>query len=72
MCLGAIYWARFEKVYFAAGRFDAAEAGFDDPDIYDEVTREPEARSVDMKQILREEARAVMNTWKEVNPDIEY
>ncbi|MCV4633679.1 nucleoside deaminase, partial [Escherichia coli] len=37
MCLGAIYWARPERIYIAANRFDAAEAGFDDAFIYSEL-----------------------------------
>jgi len=37
MCLGAIYWARPKKLVFAADKFDAANAGFDDSMIYDEI-----------------------------------
>ena len=40
MCLGAIYWARPEKIFYAATREDAAEIGFDDQFIYEEIERQ--------------------------------
>ncbi len=45
MCLGAIYWARLEKVYFACSRLDAAAANFDDSFIYDEISVLPSERT---------------------------
>ena len=39
MCLGAIYWARPARVYFANSAADAAQAGFDDAFIYEEIAR---------------------------------
>ncbi|KYP13385.1 nucleoside deaminase, partial [Flavihumibacter sp. CACIAM 22H1] len=38
MCMGAIYWARPERVVFASSKKDAAEAGFDDSFIYEEIS----------------------------------
>ncbi len=64
MCLGAIYWARPARVFFAATRNDAAEAGFDDAFIYDEIDRAPGARRIPMTPVLRDEACAVFSTWK--------
>jgi len=46
MCLSAIYWARIPQVIFAATAEDAAEAGFDDQFIYDELGKEPEQRRI--------------------------
>ena len=46
MCLGAIYWARPVKVYYAATKNNAAEAGFDDSFIYREILLTPETRSI--------------------------
>ncbi|MCA0268881.1 MAG: nucleoside deaminase [Bacteroidetes bacterium] len=46
MCLGAIYWARPDRVFYAASRHDAASAGFDDALIYDEIGLEPSARRI--------------------------
>lgn len=46
MCLGAIYWARAERFYFAASREDAGRAAFDDAFIYDELSLAPAERSI--------------------------
>jgi len=64
MCLGAIYWARPARVYYAGVAADAAEAGFDDAFIYDELKRAPELRRIPMIPLLREEALAVFALWK--------
>ncbi|MBE0436161.1 MAG: nucleoside deaminase [Methylomicrobium sp.] len=48
MCLGAIYWARLDKVYYACSREDAAAAGFDDSFIYDEIPLPPAERRIVM------------------------
>jgi guanine deaminase len=64
MCLGAIYWARPARVYYAGVAADAAEAGFDDAFIYDELKRAPESRRIPMIPLLREEALAVFALWK--------
>ena len=64
MCLAAIYWARLDALYFAASRADAADAGFDDARLYEEVSLDPEKRSLYMEQHLLEEACRVFLTWK--------
>lgn len=46
MCLGAVYWARPDRVFFAASRHDAAHVGFDDAFIYNEIGLAPEARRI--------------------------
>ncbi len=51
MCLGALYWARPRAVYFAATRAEAAEAGFDDAFIYEELARPVEARRLPLRRI---------------------
>jgi len=63
MCLGAIYWARIERVYFAATRLDAAAAGFDDARLYDELQLPPSQRTVPLVQMLAHEARAPFDAW---------
>jgi len=68
MCLGAIYWARPDAVYFAAARNDAAEAGFDDSFIYDEIPLPVEKRKLAMIPLMRSEACEVFTEWKK-NPD---
>jgi len=63
MCLGAAYWARVDRLVFAASRQDAATAGFDDAFIYDQVPLGPFERSLPTAQLLREEAIAAFDAW---------
>ena len=72
MCLAAIYWARAEKVYFAAGREDAAAAGFDDEFLYRELSLPVGQRSLPMEQELLEEAIAALDAWRNDNGKIRY
>ncbi|MCS7028894.1 MAG: nucleoside deaminase [Bacteroidia bacterium] len=64
MCMGAIYWARPKAVYFANTRKDAAEIGFDDEFIYQELAVPIERRTIPMYQILVPEAKKVFLLWK--------
>jgi tRNA(Arg) A34 adenosine deaminase TadA len=64
MCLGAIYWARPARVFYAGTAADAAAAGFDDAFIYDELQRAAEARRIPMTQLLRDEALAIFSAWR--------
>jgi guanine deaminase len=68
MCLGAIYWARPEKVYYASTRMDAASAGFDDAFIYDEILVDPVKRSIPMYYFPMNAAQETFEIWK-LNPD---
>lgn len=72
MCLGAIYWARPEKLYFGASRYDAADAGFDDHFIYQEIEAEIEDRKIETRQILQDEAQQVFNLWLRTEKKIPY
>jgi guanine deaminase len=72
MCLGAIYWARPSKIYFAATREDAALAGFDDSLIYKEIALDPCQRIIPCEQILNNEALSVFNSWIENGNKIPY
>jgi len=64
MCLSAIYWARLKKIYFANTRQDAAEIGFDDDFIYQEIPLPLKERKIVMKQILRKKALLSFEEWK--------
>lgn len=64
MCLGAIYWARPARIFYAGTAADAATAGFDDALIYRELPLLPASRSIPATQILREEALAIFDAWK--------
>ncbi len=72
MCLGAIYWARISKVYYANTREDAASIGFDDAFIYREIDLSLDARRIPMVQIMREEAREAFALWREKGDRKEY
>jgi tRNA(Arg) A34 adenosine deaminase TadA len=63
MCLGAIYWARPKIIYYANNREDAADAGFDDSMIYDEMAATVEQRKIPIKLLGRDEAIKVFNEW---------
>ena len=63
MCLAAAYWARIEVVICAAGRQEAALAGFDDDYFYQELCRPPEERQIPLITALPEEGRAVFEEW---------
>lgn len=68
MCLGAIYWARPDRMVFAASRLDAAYGGFDDDFIYRELVLPLEQRSIPTRQLLQAEARQLFDEWL-VKPD---
>ncbi len=68
MCLGAIYWARPARVFFGANASDAADAGFDDAYIYQQIGMGPAERSIPFVSLMRSEALAIFRQWKEM-PD---
>jgi len=63
MCLGAVYWARLERVFYAGTAADAAAAGFDDALIYDELNQPKTERRIPMTELLREEGSAIFKAW---------
>lgn len=73
MCLGAIYWARPTRIFIACNRQDAAQAGFDDEFIYEEISSPDFAsRKVPMAMLMRDEGLAVFRNWIEKPDKIEY
>jgi guanine deaminase len=68
MCLAAIYWARLDRVFYAGTRCDAAEHGFDDKSIYEEMALEMAKRALPMEQICREASLELFRDWT-ANPD---
>ena len=64
MCLGAIYWARPKKIYYANHREDAAAIGFDDSMIYEEIAKPLNSRKIPIFSIGREKAIKVFEEWK--------
>lgn len=63
MCMGAIYWARPKKVYYANSRQDAADIGFDDSMIYEELKCDPSKRKIPITAICRNEAFEIFEKW---------
>lgn len=72
MCLSAAYWAGITRIYYANTRQDAAEAGFDDAFIYDEITLPPAERSIPAENILKDEALSAFAMWKEKPDKVKY
>lgn len=72
MCLGAIYWARPARIFFACTREDAAEIGFDDHFIYDEIELPIEKRHIKSVNFLRDEGLKVFGNWANKTDKTEY
>ena len=72
MCLGAIMWARIDKLYYAADRVDAARAGFDDELFYTELALPADKRMMKPVQLLQKEANQVFDKWIEDGNKIPY
>lgn len=72
MCLGAIYWARPKKIYYACSREDAAAIDFDDDFIYKEIPLPIDKRQIETTQLLQEEGQVVFKNWKEKVDKTEY
>ncbi len=72
MCLAAIYWARFKRVYYANTRQDAAQIQFDDDWLYREVAKPVARRKIPMRQLLRAEALPVFAEWQAKTDKIRY
>lgn len=72
MCLGAIYWARLDKMYYGNTKRDAKEIGFDDSFIYDELELTPDQRRLKSQQKLHSEALVAFQAWKQSEDKVEY
>ena len=72
MCLGAIYWARPARVYFANSAADAAQAGFDDAFIYEQLRVPYAERKIPMIQLRHDDALAAFGAWREKSDKIRY
>lgn len=72
MCLGAVYWAHLDHVYFGNTKIDARNIGFDDAFIYDEIMLPIEKRKLSTVQIMHEEAKSAFKKWESKEDKIEY
>ncbi|MFM6953785.1 MAG: nucleoside deaminase [Sphingobacteriaceae bacterium] len=72
MCLGAIYWARLDAIYYANTKKDAAAIGFDDQFIYEELDLPMAKRKLPIIQLMREEALGAFRSWDQSSLKISY
>lgn len=72
MCLGAIYWARPDKMYYANTKVDAAAIGFDDQFIYNEIELDIPQRKLSTEQLLNDEALVAFKEWEQKSDKIDY
>lgn len=72
MCLAACYWARVDRIWFAATKHDAAAAGFDDSLLYEEIPRAIDERRIPTRQLLSDEGQAPFHEWGRSPKRVEY
>lgn len=72
MCLGAIYWARLDRMYYGNNKHDAAKIGFDDAFIYEELALKPAARKLRSAILLPKEAIKAFEAWETKTDKVEY
>ena len=72
MCLGAIYWAHIDRIFYGNNRKDAADIDFADNFIYEELEKPMDKRSVPITPMLRDEAIRTFVAWKEKSDKVEY
>lgn len=72
MCLGAIYWAHLDRIYYANTREDAARTDFDDALIYEEIPKPLDLRRIPSERLLGEEALAAFTAWTQSSNRIRY
>lgn len=72
MCLSAIYWAHIDKLYYANSKTDAANIGFDDAFIYDEIQKSIKDRKLHTEQMMQDEAIKAFEHWEDNENKVEY
>ena len=72
MCLGAIYWARIKRVVYECDRTDAAEAGFSDKMVYEEIMLDPEKRKISFLRLSDAGGKEVFKKWEELENKTPY
>ena len=72
MCLGAIYWAHLDKLYYGSDKMDAKDAGFDDSFIYEEIELDRHERDLPMENLMKEEALEAFKLWNAKTDRVEY
>lgn len=72
MCLAAIYWSRMDAIFYSGTAADAADAGFDDAFLYDELKRPMKERSIPSLPLLEERGRESFDAWRRFTERVDY
>ena len=72
MCLGAIYWAKINLIFYGCTRSDARQINFADDFIYKELTRPLAERSIPITPLMQDEAQQVFRLWQDKPNKTEY
>lgn len=72
MCLGAIMWARLDRVFYATSREDAKAIAFDDSYFYEQIAKNNQDRDIKFKQVSKKEANEVMKKWADTKSQNTY
>ncbi len=72
MCLGAIYWAHIERLYYGCNQRDADEIGFSDEFIYKELALPSSERQLKTEELLPDDARRAFEAWRNKEDKVEY
>src|SRR6266702_104402 len=72
MCLAAVYWSRCDAIFYGSFAADAADAGFDDAFLYEEMKLPIDQRKIPTKRLLPDEETESFNTWRAQTDKIEY
>ena len=72
MCLGAIYWAHLDRIYYSNSRKDAYKIGFADDLIYSEFNLSISERAIPLIQIKIEQAKEVFRLWEGLVNKVNY
>lgn len=72
MCLGAIYWAHLDRMYYANTKDDAQDIGFDDSFIYREIELKPQQRKLPSEAMMRDEAIKAFELWRDSTDKVKY
>jgi guanine deaminase len=72
MCLGAVYWAGIKRVVYCSDSSEAAEAGFSDKMIYDEIAMNPSERTIEFLRIRVPGGKSLFQEWNEFEKRVQY
>ncbi len=72
MCLAAIYWSRMEGIFYSGTAADAADAGFDDAFLYDELKKPMQERTIPSEPLLAERGRESFDAWRSFAQRVDY